>query len=169
MNRDFLTGIAIAAVAGLFVSLAVISQNQAASQETEHTVTRDTVTVLLDHKAIPAKDFIHLYDATPYHIMNGHVAAKLPCDSNSETELAVVVGQAPNVEPVEMEILAELSKPGSMCIYHVDLPPEGMEHAVTDIALLNTTDKVVRLPRTSTVVIGVNEIMPLGEEAHGEH
>jgi hypothetical protein len=168
MNKDFVTGIIIAAVAGLLVSLAVGSQNQAVSQEQMATTTRDSVTVLLDNKVIPAKDFIHLYDATPYTIMSGHVAAKLPCDSNSESALKIVVGQAPDVKPTELEVLSELSSPGKMCIYHVDLPPEGID-TVTDVAILNPTDKAVRLPRTSTVVIGVNEIMPLGGEGmeHG--
>jgi hypothetical protein len=56
------------------------------------TVIRDSSTVLLDGKTIPAMDYIHLYDATPYKIMNGHVAAKLPCDTNSMTPLIMLVG-----------------------------------------------------------------------------
>src|SRR5574341_657150 len=138
-TQQLLTVIGIAAIAGLFGGVAMMSQNQAASQEATSTVTRDTVTLLLDFKVVPAKDFIHLYDATPYHIMNGHVAAKLPCDSQSEAALKIVVGQAPDVKPVEMELLADLSSPGKMCIYHVDLPSEEFEHNTTDIALLNPT------------------------------
>lgn len=166
MNKEFLFGITLAAVVGLVVSLAVISQNKALSQETPTAVTRDSITVLLDHKGIPSKDFIHLYDATPYMIMNGHIATKLPCDADGESALKIVVGQAPDVKPVELELVKELSSPGKMCIYHVDLPPEGID-TVTDVAILNPTDKAIRLPRTSTVVIGVNEIMPLGEEHEG--
>lgn len=167
MNKDFLTGIGIAVIAGLLVGMAVMNQHQAASQEQVATTTRDSVTILLDHKVIPAKDFIHLYDATPHMITSGHIAAKLPCDADSESDLAIVVGQAPDVSPVELELVDALSSPGNMCIYHLDLPPEGID-TVTDVAILNPTDKAIRLPRTSTVVIGVNEIMPLGGE-HAEH
>ena len=38
---------------------------------------RDSVTELLQDKIIPGGDFMHLYDSTPYHILNGHVAQKL--------------------------------------------------------------------------------------------
>jgi hypothetical protein len=164
-----LTIMSVTVTAGLLAGLAVLSQNQAVSQEPMKIVSRDSVTVLLDHTGIPPKDFIHLYDATPYMIMNGHIATKLPCDANSESPLKVVVGQAPDVQPVELEVVPELSSPGSMCIYHVDLPPAGID-VVTDIALLNPTDEGIRLPRTSTIVIGVNEIEPLGEhDEHSEH
>jgi hypothetical protein len=48
------------------------------STKSTTTVVRDSSAVLLDGKTIPAIDYIHLYDATPYKIMSGHVAAKLP-------------------------------------------------------------------------------------------
>ena len=115
--------------------------------------------MLLDGKTIPAMDYIHLYDTTPYKIMSGHVAAKLPCDTNSMTLLKILVGQAPNFKPASLDLVKELSKPGSMCIYHVDLPQGGA--ATTDIAIQNPTKNPIKLPDTSTVVIGVNEIMPL--------
>ncbi|HJT48473.1 MAG TPA: hypothetical protein VJ729_09845 [Nitrososphaeraceae archaeon] len=34
------------------------------------TVTRDTVTILLEGKSIPGMGFLHLYDSTPYKIGN---------------------------------------------------------------------------------------------------
>jgi hypothetical protein len=154
--RLVLLGIALVATAVTAFSLL----GTANSQEAAKTVTRDSVTVLLDNKGIPAKDFIHLYDATPYMVASGHIAAKLPCDSSGESPLMIVLGQAPDVKPAEMELVKELSSPGSMCIYHLDLTPEGI-NTVTDVALLNPTDNAIRLPRTSTVVIGVNEITPL--------
>jgi len=168
MQSKELMAMGVVAIAGLLAGITVMNTNQASSQETTSTVTRDTVTVLLDHKVIPAKDFIHLYDTTPYIAMNGHVAAKLPCDANAETPLKIVMGVAPDVKPAEMELVEGLSSPGNMCIYHVDLPPEGID-AVTDVAILNPTDKAIRFPRTSTVTVSVNEIMP-GEEMGGmEH
>ena len=57
------------------------AQQQATSMKS--TVVRDSATILLQDKTIPAKGFIHLYDATPYMIWVGHIAANLPCDANS--------------------------------------------------------------------------------------
>ena len=56
-----------------------------AEEEKEHNetnVVRDSVTELLDGQIIPGGDFIHLYDTTPYHILNGHVALKAPCEND---------------------------------------------------------------------------------------
>jgi len=126
-------------------------------------IVRDTVTVILDGKSIPAKEYIHLYDTTPYMITNGHVAAKLPCDKNAKTPIEVLIGEAPQLMPAEMEYIQELSKPGLTCLYHVDLDSDSM--TVTDVALSNPTNKPVQFPKTSTITIGVNEIMPMEEEA----
>ena len=46
---------------------------------------RDSVTELLQDKIIPGGDFMHLYDSTPYHILNGHVALKAPCEDDRTT------------------------------------------------------------------------------------
>jgi hypothetical protein len=132
----------------------------------EKTVVRDSQTILLEGKTLPLKDYIHLYDTTPYMIMLGHVAAKLPCDAGSKTPLKVLIGQAPNLKPAELELVKELSTPGKMCIYHVDVKsdPVGINPTIiTDIALQNPTDKDVKFGPTATVVIGVDEIMPLKE------
>lgn len=102
-----------------------------------NSVVRDSSTILLDGKTIPANDFIHLYDSTPYKIMNGHIASKLPCDASSVAPLKILVGQAPNVKHASMELVKELSKPGSMCIYHVDIPQGN--NVTTDIAANKTS------------------------------
>ncbi len=58
-------------------------RDEVAEQTDEHgnetstsTVTRDSQTVLLEGESLPEGSFIHLYDSTPYKIMNGHIAAK---------------------------------------------------------------------------------------------
>ena len=59
--------------------------HSAEEEEKEHNetnVVRDSVTELLDSQIIPGGDFIHLYDTTPYHILNGHVALKAPCEDD---------------------------------------------------------------------------------------
>jgi hypothetical protein len=126
---------------------------------TTATVVRDSSTVLLDGKTIPAMDYIHLYDATPYKIISGHVAAKLPCDTKAITPLKMLVGQAPKLKPAALALIKELSKPDNMCLYHYDIPQGGA--ITTDLALQNPTNNPIKLPDTSSVVIGVNEMTPL--------
>ncbi|HEX7818041.1 MAG TPA: hypothetical protein VF419_01565 [Nitrososphaeraceae archaeon] len=139
--------------------------------ETEHAynksanVVRDSVAELLEGITIPATKFIHLYDSTPYMITNGHVAVNVPCEDNSTASIKVLLGQAPNLTAAELENLPELSTPGEMCLYHVDIAPH--EEVITDVAIANPGDSDLEFPPGSTVVIGINEIMPVAEE--GEH
>ena len=128
-------------------------------------VVRDSVAELLEGKSLPAGKFLHLYDTTPYMIMNGHVAVNVPCEDNSTASVQVLLGQAPNFTAAELENLPELSTPGEMCLYHVDIAPT--EEIITDVAIANPGDSDLEFPPGSTVVIGVNEIMPGAEE--GEH
>jgi hypothetical protein len=149
----FLTGSLI-----LVGSTANVANAQATA--TQKNVVRDSAAILLEGKTIPLKDYIHLYDSTPYTILNGHIAAKLPCDANSVSPLKILIGQAPNLKPANLELVKPLSTPGKLCIYHVDIPSKAGE-IVTDIAKQNPTANEIKFPSTSTVVIGVNEIRPL--------
>ncbi|MGB8035975.1 MAG: hypothetical protein WCF03_19335 [Nitrososphaeraceae archaeon] len=166
MNRQKLR---IAILAGILLTATALASGAMSyargqtSTKSTTTVVRDSSAVLLDGKTIPAIDYIHLYDATPYKIMSGHVAAKLPCDTNSVTPLKMLVGQAPNLKSASLALIKELSTPGSMCLYHYDIPQGGA--VTTDLALQNPTKSPIKLPDTSTVVIGVNEIMPLAEQS----
>ena len=129
------------------------------------TIVRDSQTILLEGKTIPAKDFIHLYDSTPYMIMNGHIALHIPCNSNSKPIVNTLIGSAPDLKPMEPELIKELSQPGNLCIYHVDVGSKFGEQLIsgnfqTDIAIQNPSNSTITFPPTSTFVIGVNEIMP---------
>ena len=128
-------------------------------------VVRDSVAELLEGTSIPGGQFIHLYDSTPYMIMNGHVAVNVPCEDNSTASVQVLLGQAPNFTAAELENLPELSTPGEMCLYHADIEPH--EEVITDVAIANPSEDDLEFPPGSTAVIGVNEIMPGAEE--GEH
>lgn len=128
-------------------------------------VVHDSVAELLEGTSIPGGQFIHLYDSTPYMIMNGHVAVNVPCEDNSTASVQVLLGQAPNLTAAELENLPELSTPGDMCLYHVDVVPH--EEVITDIAIANPGEEDLEFPPGSTAVIGVNEIMSGAEE--GEH
>ena len=140
------------------------------------TVVRDSETILLKGQTIPAHDFIHLYDASPYKIVNGHLATKIPCNASFQPKVNILVGQAPKVQVIQLHLLEEMSTAGKMCIYHADLEPTSrVAHTgpevtigtITDIAIQNPTNKTIKFPPTSTMVIGVNEIEPgAGEIEH---
>ncbi|HEY7228554.1 MAG TPA: hypothetical protein VH481_10555 [Nitrososphaeraceae archaeon] len=161
-----IASILIAILGSASVLIATSQYSSAQESQEKSTVVRDSQTIILEGKTIPAKDYIHLYDTTPYMIMVGHVAVKLPCDSKSESPYKILIGQAPNLVPAEFELIKELSKPGQMCLYHVDVEStmQGEHGIITDIALQNPTDKEVKFGQTATVVIGVDEIMPGAEE-----
>lgn len=136
------------------------------SEENEYnktTTVRDSVTILLQDAIIPGTDFLHLYDSTPSHIINGHIALKVPCGADSNSPIQVLIGSAPNMTATTLENVAPLSTPGEQCLYHVDLRPGGNVTTITDIALSNPTEDEIEFPPTSSVVIGINEVMK------GEH
>ena len=127
---------------------------------------RDSTAILLAGETIPSGSFIHLYDSTPDAIATGHVAAKIPCNENSNATLSILTGSAPNLQPTELELLPELSTPGELCLYHADLASEQGGNMTTDIAIQNPGEEDVELPATSTVVIGVNKVLPGAAEEH---
>ena len=175
-------------VAGIFNSIPSYAQEgnqtQTATEEEQHSTeaghsaeeekdynktstVRDSVTLLLQDNIIPAGDFIHLYDSTPYHIMNGHIALKLPCEDDSTSPIQVLIGSAPNMTAATLENVPPLSTPGEQCLYHMDLMPSGNVTTLTDIALSNTGEENIEFPPTSSVVIGINEVKK-GEHGHSE-
>jgi hypothetical protein len=133
------------------------------SKQQQGTIVRDSSTILLSNETIPAGGFIQLYDSAPYAIVNGHITAKIPCDDNSNSTLNVLTGSIPELQPAELKLVQNLSTPGKLCMYHIDLPPQG-GFIITDIVIKNPGVDDIKLPATSTVVIGVNKILHLYEE-----
>ena len=131
---------------------------------------RDSVTILLQDTIIPGTEFLHLYDSTPSNIVNGHIALKAPCGDDSTSPIQVLIGSTPNMTAATLENIPALSTPGEQCLYHVDLIPRGNVTTITDIALSNPTEDEIEFPPTSSVVIGINEVME-GEDdqAHTEN
>jgi hypothetical protein len=134
-----------------------------------HTTSRITLikvsdTVLLSHVILSPKDLLHIYDSRPYKIMNGHLTAKLPCDSDLESPVKILVGEMTNLMPAKLEILKELSKSGYMCVYHANLSYGPNPTNITDISLFNPTGSRVVLLNTSTVIIGISQILPLADK-----
>lgn len=143
----------------------------------KNTVVRNVDTLFMAHQIIPPKDFIPLYDTSPYQILAGHLAAKIPCDANSKPSLEILIGHLPNLRPVEPKLIREYSQPGYICMYNVEIDAakttnvsagnnNGSKGEVptkpidTDILLRNPTDTRILLPNTSTIVIGVDEVIP---------
>jgi hypothetical protein len=150
----------------MFASAQQQPTNATGTAEAGGTAVRDSTAILLAGQTIPAGSFIHLYDSTPDAIALGHIAAKIPCAENSTATLQILTGSAPNLRPAQLEILPELSTPGELCLYHADLASQQGGNMTTDIAILNPGDEDVELPATSTVVIGVNKVLPGAAEEH---
>ncbi len=135
--------------------------------QTNATIVRDSTAILLSGETIPAESFIHLYDSTPDAIALGHLAAKIPCDEDSNSTLTILTGVAPDFQPAELELVQNLSTPGELCLYHADLESTQGGDIITDIAIQNPDEEEdVTFPDTSTVVIGINRILPGGAQEH---
>jgi hypothetical protein len=146
----------------------------------QNTIVTNVDTLLLAHQIIPPKDFIPLYDTSPYKILNGHLDAKIPCDANYAPSLQILVGHLPSLKPVQLQLVKEYSQPGNICMYHVNIgstitapldngksadnvgagQPGNTTSINTTLILRNPSDYRVVLPNTSAVVIGINKIMP---------
>ena len=125
---------------------------------------RDSDTVLLSHLILPPKDLLNIYDSRPYKIINGHLTAKLPCDSSFESQVKILVGEMTNLTPVKLAIVKELSRSGYMCVYNANLSYGPLATTITDIDLFNPTSFRVVLLNTSTIIIGINQILPLSNK-----
>ena len=133
----------------------------------DNTVTRNVDTLMLAHQIIPPRDFLHLYGTDPYTIISGHISAKIPCDANSSSSLQLLVGHLPQLKPLQLDPIKELSKPGYLCMYEANVGSPVSSNATsidtaknTDLILVNPTDYRIVLPNTSTVVISVEQGPP---------
>jgi len=124
----------------------------------EGVVVSDSQSILLEDYEIPEESYIHLYDTTPYKILNGHVAAKLPCNADNSTNVQVLVGQAPKLEVANLEFIPQFSVSGDLCLYHLDLESTTSDNTITDIAIQNNSTSDITFPPTSTIVIDINKI-----------
>ena len=150
----------------MFASAQQQPTNATGTAEAGGTIVRDSTAMLLAGQTIPAGSFIHLYDSTPDAIALGHVAAKIPCAENTTATLQILTGSAPNLRPAQLQYVEPLSNPGELCLYHADLASQQGGNMTTDIAIQNPGEEDIELPATSTVVIGVNKILPGAAEEH---
>ena len=141
------------------------------ARSNEITVAKDSVILLLEGKTIPANDFIPIYSTTHYVIIPGHatiighIVAKLPCDTNSKSPIQLLVGRIPIIKVMQPNLVSELSTPGKMCLYQLDIgskPGIATSEAITDVAIKNPTDKAITFSPSSAVIISMDELRPSG-------
>lgn len=99
----------------------------------------------------------------PYMIHNGHVALHVPCDTSSKLIVNLLAGQVngtfTTIQPMN---IPTLSQPGQMCLSHVDINSDMAKKLyITDIAIQNPSNQTIIFPPASTVIVGVNGIMPI--------
>jgi hypothetical protein len=120
-----------------------------------------TVTITLEGLRLKAGQFIELTDTTPVLVDAAHVTINVPCENGNnndpKSDIAVVAGVAPDLKPVDLEYIKELSNPEDNCLYHADIP-EDEDDDVTDIAILNPDDKTVEFKSGNFATISVTEV-----------
>ena len=114
-----------------------------------------SLTVPLHGVNLTRNQFILLYDSTPY-ASKGHIALNLPCDANTPNTpiFHVLVGRAPNLAPLALGYISQLSVPPQMCIYHGQF---GFGDPVTDVVLKNISTKTISLGGPHSVTITTHE------------
>jgi hypothetical protein len=122
-----------------------------------HNATAETASlaVLLGGQNLSQNQFMILYDSTPY-ASKGHIALVLPCDSADPTSplFQVLVGRAPDVVPVRLGYIGQVSAPPDMCLYHAQF---GFGDPVTDVALKYIGEGTVSLKGPHSVAITTHE------------
>jgi hypothetical protein len=133
-----------------------------------------TSTVPLEHLSLAPGDFIILADSTPVPIESAHVSMNVPChitaaggnnittstSTNSTQEpssdIKIMAGVAPDLEPAIPEYIAELSRPEiGKCTYHVQIP-QVAEQQVTDILIMNSGNQTVNFTSGNFVTISTS-------------
>jgi hypothetical protein len=133
-----------------------------------------TSTVPLEHLSLSPGDFIILADSTPVPIESAHVSMNVPCQitagggNNNTTSTAtnstqepssdikIMAGIAPDLEPAIPEYIAGLSRPEiGKCTYHVQIP-QVVDQQVTDILIMNNGNQTVNFTSGNFVTISTS-------------
>ena len=155
-NKAFFAAIL---VAGIF-AISQMPSNVAMADGNNNQIP-SSVTIPLEGLTLKAGQFIELIDTTPVLVTAAHAVINVPCDNGNnndpESHIAVVAGVAPDLEPIELEYIAELSDPEDNCLYHADIP-ENEDDAVTDIAIINPGDETVKFGSGNFATISITEV-----------
>lgn len=114
-----------------------------------------SLTIPLHGINLSRNQFILLYDSTPYS-SKGHIALNIPCDANNPNVplFQVLIGRAPNLAPLPLGYIRQISSLPEMCVYHGQF---GFGDPVTDIVLKNISDKTISLGGPHSVAISTHE------------
>ncbi|MGI0010945.1 MAG: hypothetical protein ACREAE_06065 [Nitrosopumilaceae archaeon] len=116
-------------------------------------ISRSSFTTLLNGITLADREFILLFDSTPY-ASRGHIALILPCNSEDEPLFQVLVGRAPDLARLPLAYIDEISSPPRSCVYHDEF---GFGDPVTDVALQNISGEDILLRGPHSVVITTHE------------
>ncbi len=113
--------------------------------------------------SIQSKDYVPLYSSLPMKISNGTVLTKLPCDGNTTPLLQIVGSSADNtVFPINLNLISNLSMPGSMCMYQSVIPNDLSNllysQTLTSIYLYNSLNIPIEVPTTTSIFIGIHKL-----------
>ncbi len=120
--------------------------------------------LILPHPmSVQSKDYIPLYSSMPSKISNGTILTKLPCDNNNKPILQIVGSSADNnIFPIHLNLIPNLSRSGSMCMYKSifpdDLSNSLYSRTLTNLYLYNTLAISVEVPTTTSIFIGIDKL-----------
>jgi hypothetical protein len=148
-------------LAGIF-AISQMPSNVAMADGNNDVQIPSTVSIPLEGLTLKAGQYLELADTTPVLVTDSHVTINVPCDNGNnnndpESDIAVVVGVAPDLAPVELEYISELSDPEDNCLYHADVP-ENEDDKVTDIVILNPGDETVKFGSGNYATVSITEV-----------
>src|SRR5919112_6137189 len=148
-------------LAGIF-AISQIPSNLAMASGNNDVQIPSTVSIPLEGLTLKAGRYLELADTTPLLVTESHVTINVPCDNGNnnndpESDIAVVAGVAPDLEPFELEYISELSDPEDNCLYHADVP-ENEDDEVTDIVILNPGDETVKFGSGNYATVSITEV-----------
>jgi hypothetical protein len=77
------------------------------------------------------------------------------------SDIKVIAGIAPDLQPATPEYIAKLSRPeNNKCTYHVQLP-QIADQQITDVAIINTGNQTVKFTSGNFVTISTSTGGPL--------
>jgi hypothetical protein len=79
------------------------------------------VTVPLEGMSLDEAQYLLLSDTTPVRVGAAHIAINVPCDANGVSNIAVIAGVAPDLNPVELELVPELTFSLGNCLFQGDI------------------------------------------------
>lgn len=136
-----------------------ITSNNSSNNNIEN---MQSMTILPYPMTISSKDYIPLYSSMPLKILNGNILAKLPCNSTDPLLQIVVTSADNNVFPIQMNLVSNFSKLGSMCMYQSLIPNDLSNllysYAITNIYLYNPLDFSLEVPTTTSIFIGIHKL-----------